>query len=241
MLISLISDLHLDHDPDNGEAFLNELDGANAYLVVVAGDVYSTYRDLTIFFLRMLEKYPEVLFVPGNHCLWGKTPQQAETGWHEAACGDPRIHIVAEPRKLVIQGQKFLAGTSWYPEPGPDQVQNFIDFRKVNVPRPWFFKQFHDFMRLFRSSDLSDTVVVTHHTVSPAAIPNEFRGSPHNHFFCNDLTVDILMQKPKLILSGHTHTPADYMVGATRCVINSRGYPAEIRARRPYKPVLIEV
>lgn len=254
MRIALYSDLHLDHDAAADAAFLNELqqDDSNpdSDVAVIAGDLYSVASPkLTTDFIQiMLDRYPHVLFVPGNHDYWLANPENFVKQLHDEVNNrfddvtGQRVHLATEPRYFQIGGQRFLAGTLWYPEPGPRQQQQFIDMRQTKVYRNWFFEQFQEFMDVYRhSSDLSDTVVVTHHLPAPESTPTQFKGSPYNHFFCTDLTKDILEKTPKAWLHGHTHDACDYMVGQTRVVCNPRGYPHEYKTRAKYEPKLIEV
>lgn len=253
MRLHLVSDLHLDHDRAADEAFLQGLKAQpDVDLLVVAGDWYSISRPLSTASLvqRFLELYQRVLLVPGNHDVWLGTPGEAAKAMEDAAGSDAetRVFFCPEPRKLEIAGQKFIAGTMWFRKPSLRQEQNFIDFRKTQAPRDWFFEQQRKFQDLLydgwdngNGPDLQDTVVVTHHLPHPASTPKQFVGSPTDHFFMCNMTGAIMERRPKLWLHGHTHDPSDYVVYKTRVVCHPRGYPFEYRHRPPYEPKLIEV
>lgn len=63
-VIHLVSDLHLEFQPDGGQSLVSKLPEAD--VLIVAGDLSNTP---TLFgALKMLSaKYPHVVFVPGNH------------------------------------------------------------------------------------------------------------------------------------------------------------------------------
>lgn len=256
MKLHLVSDLHLDQDPQADAQFLADLKAApDVDLLVVAGDWYTVSRNSDLLVMRLLDAYQRVLLVPGNHDFWKVTPERAAEVMLDAAgpVAETRVFVCPEPRKLEIAGQKFIAGTMWYRQPTRDQQKDFIDFRQTFAEREWFFEQQKKFADLLyegydngNGPGLQDTVVVTHHLPHPNSTPPQFRGSPTDHFFMCNMAGAIEERKPKLWMHGHTHSPCDYVVGQTRVVCNPRGYPFEIVARerdtgRKYEPKLIEV
>jgi predicted phosphodiesterase len=254
--LALLSDLHLDHDQNADEAWLNGLKPQpEVDVMVLAGDWFSICRpqETKDLFLMFLDLYNHILVVPGNHEMWRSSIEHAEAAIVEAAGNSGRITLCLRPQYVTIKGQRFFAGTLWYRKPGPDQLQHFIDYDYIqgHDNGTWMFEQ----QRLFEEGlyqdqrpfstththNLSDTIVVSHHLPHPRSTPAIYRGSPADHFFMCDLTQAIYDLKPKLFLHGHTHTPCDYVVGDTRVVAQPRGYPWEHRKRPPYEPKLIEV
>lgn len=245
MRLHLLSDTHLDAHgaSQQHQEFLDKLDPEGADLLVLAGDALSRHSGSKMLglFSRLLELYPQIIFVPGNHDYWGVSPEQAHESFRAAACGDARIHLACEPTVFEVGGQTFLCGTMWYPQPSKRKEQRFIDFDQTLAPKSWFFNQHKAFVDLLEDKGDSNTIVVTHHLPSPNSTPARFCGSSSGHFFMTDLTDEIMKIQPKLFLHGHTHDPCDYMIEKTRVVCNPRGYPPEYRDRAPYKPLLIEV
>lgn len=249
MRLHLMSDLHLDHDRVTDFNFIEQLKPQpDIDLLVLAGDWFSVCRPAQTadLFRRLLDLYQRLLVVPGNHEYWHSDVTKAEEAIHNAAPHSNRLYVITTPRFEEIGGQRFLGGTLWYRRPAKRQIQDFVDMRKVEVGREWFFKQQHDFQTLMykgsiEGSTLEDTIVVTHHLPHPNSTPEKFRESPTDHFFMCNMTGAIMDRKPKMWLHGHTHDPCDYVVGATRIICNPRGYPHEYNARAPYEPKLIEV
>ena len=243
MKIHLVSDLHLDHDKQADEAFVRDYRNEDqADVLVVAGDLYSTARPkATGDFLRLMgTMYRSVLFVLGNHDTWLATPEWVRDELVAETAGDPNVHVFFEPNFKTIDGQRFLGGTMHYPKPKPHQLQDFIDMRQTRAPREWFFDLHQLFLKALEDVQPTD-VVITHHLPHPGCTPPQFRGSFSDHFFCVNMTDEILKYRPRLWLAGHTHESCDFEVGDTRIVIQPRGYPFEWRVRSPYKPKLIEI
>jgi Icc-related predicted phosphoesterase len=242
MRLHLMSDLHLDHEADDGQAFMDNLKPQpEVDVLVLAGDWYSRCwaEGTQKLYSRLLECYDQVLVVSGNHEHWGANIAQAQAAM---ASGTPRIHVCLEPQYVTLKGQRFFAGTLWYRRPTKNQVQNFVDMQVIKTPKGWFFQQQKLFQEgLYQSQGLEDTIVVSHHLPSPKSTPAVYNYSPVNHFFVCNLTKAIKELKPKLWLHGHTHEPCDYAVGSTRIVANPRGYTWEHKQRPPYVAKLIEV
>lgn len=258
MRLHVVSDLHLDHQHDDGRAFLDELFPADRLMedvLVVAGDWASSHNpDITRdLFDHVSGLYKHVLVVPGNHEYWrtfekpDPTPESINDDLLELAKPYGNIHLYLEPEVEVIEGVCFLAGTMWYPQPPklPTVQQDFVDFRAVNTRREWFFEQHELFKRElqvhYARQKWRKTIVVTHHMPSMRSSDPQFANSTSNHYFVTDMEQEIRRYKPFAWLHGHGHTPADYDIGSTRVVCNPRGYPYEYSKRPPYQPAIIDI
>ncbi len=258
MRIQLVSDLHLNHEEDNGEAFLECIfpsgSKPDVEVLVIAGDWNSVWDyDLTeSLFARVAGLYKNVLVVIGNHENWRTfdnpniTPDDVNRGLLRLQVKYKPVHVFTTPGLVTIEGVKFFGGTGWYPNPsgrvGVDQ--DFVDFRAVKASRSWFFKQhalFKNSLDVLANTLQSPAVVVSHHMPHPKSSDPQFLSSPYNHYFVQDMTSTIMKVKPDLWLHGHGHYPADYMIGGTRVVCNPRGYPFEWKKRPPYMPKIIEI
>lgn len=68
-------------------------------------------------------------------------------------------------------------------------------------------------------------VLITHHCVSPLQIDPKYFSSSINASFVSDLTEFIEKQDNlALVVTGHTHTSSDLMIGNTRVICNPYGY-----------------
>lgn len=250
MKLHLLSDLHLDHDKKLDEAFLKNLkEQPDIDVLVLCGDNFSIHRKKRTedLFKRLLDCYREILFVPGNHEMWRATPAEVhETLFYieESSCG--RVHSFITPSHCYAgrnhDQHRFFGGTLWYPQPKPNQIPMFRDHEEVRTPWAWFYDQYNHFdTKIQKLGSLKDTIVISHHLPTPAAVADKFKHNPNNHFFMADMDHIIYDQEPKLWLFGHTHTRMDFVVHNTRLVCNPRGYPWEYKAGDAYEPLLIEV
>jgi hypothetical protein len=67
-------------------------------------------------------------------------------------------------------------------------------------------------------------VLVTYHGIAPSSIHAKYQGDPLSGAFVSDLTSLLRKTQPALAIHGHVHDSFDYTVGATRVVVNLRGY-----------------
>ena len=70
--------------------------------------------------------------------------------------------------------------------------------------------------------------VITHFPPTLEAIGQRlYEGDQANPYFVNDREWLVNLMRPKLWVSGHTHSPFDYMVGETRVIGNPLGFREE--------------
>jgi len=220
--VQLLSDLHFEFDDDGGEAFARSVHVAGDVLVL-AGDVIPlTSRDaVTRAFAWFCARFPHVVFVPGNHDAL------------LAACAAtlPNLHVL-NPGLVVIDGQRFVGATLWFPEtPDEPRYRGYLtDFQLIRGFLPWVHDAHDAQLAFLRANVRAGDVVVTHHLPHQTSTPAFFVGSPLNRFFVADDAAELVTDAGAgLWLHGHTHAPADYVVGHTRVVCNPRGYPHEPR------------
>ncbi len=239
MNIQLLSDLHLETNPD----FQAE-PAPGADLLVLAGDVgsYQKRRDGSTmqepdWGLRRFAAWPvPVLFVPGNHEYDALDVDEAHTGLREACDRLGLIWLEREAR--VMQGVRFVGTTLWsdYDALGDRQKA----FRAANHYLAKMASQRNG--RLFDAQamreialecqgwlqrELADpfdgtTVVVTHFAPTLHSMDPRYGESPGTAGFCNAL--DTWLPCADLWLHGHLHCPTDVQVGRCRIVANPLGY-----------------
>ncbi len=76
MKLQIMSDLHFEMHADGGAGFIRELDPTGVDVLVLAGDITMArqYEDLASVFKPLAQKYPHVLYVPGNHEYYKSSP-----------------------------------------------------------------------------------------------------------------------------------------------------------------------
>jgi predicted phosphodiesterase len=239
MNIQLLSDLHLEANPD----FRPE-PAPGADLLVLAGDVgsYQKRRDGSTmdepdWGLGRFADWPvPVLFVPGNHEYDALDVDAAHIELR-AACEHLGL-IWLERETRVLQGVRFVGTTLWsdYDALG-DREKAFRAANHYLVKMAGLRDG-----RLFDAQAMRElaldcqqwlkkalteafdgtTVVVTHFAPTLHSMDPRYGLSPGTAGFCNAL--DAWLPRADLWLHGHLHCPTDIQVGRCRIVANPLGY-----------------
>jgi predicted phosphodiesterase len=237
--LHIVSDLHLEHDPDW------RLPATDADILILAGDTGPGLRGLGAFF-----KYGKpVLYVPGNHEYYGENLPGLAAAMRLYA--KPAGITILDGDEAVIDDVRFLGTTLWtdfcvlgaakqsqaiaYAD---KHLNDYIAIR--NGDGGWLTAQQSSVLhvralnwleRKLAQPFAGTTVVVTHHAPHPNSIHERFAGHLLNGAFVSDLTR--LMGKAPLWIHGHTHNCFDYTVQGTRVIANPKGYGDENKAFRP--------
>lgn len=245
LLLRIASDIHLEWRR-NTETHLDiipadELDKES--ILVLAGDI-GAGRPLFNFMKTMCDRFPYVLWVPGNHEYYGS---QGYNEWNEVAAEkyqgiDNLLFTPGTVGYHLVGGMQLIAGTMWTDCNGRDPIamsaveRTLSDFRGA-IPR-WTVEwaaNVHDSHKFqiesfLKHGPINDPkIVVTHHTPSPQLTSSRFIGdacNPGFHANCEDLMHS--NWSPKLWVFGHTHDQIHRQIGNTLCVNNPLGYPNEI-------------
>lgn len=227
MKLQLLSDLHLEFHRGRWRTFTDTIDPSGVDVLVLAGDI-ATRWELPEVLDVFCGKFPEVLFVPGNHEFYGSEPSEIETLLSGSAAKNQNLHVL-NPGSVVLQGIKFVGAPLWFPEPEKKVLdwgrRCLSDYTHIRNFEPWVYRE-HEKGRdhLLREAPSAD-VAITHHLPSRVCIAERFREGDLNHFFCHDMTEFIENSGPPIWLFGHTHDRMTREVGKTTLISNPRGYP----------------
>ena len=239
MKIQLLSDLHLEANPD----FLPQ-PAPGADLLVLAGDVgsYQRRRDGSAMAevdwgLGRFAGWPvPVLFVPGNHEYDALDVDEAHAGLR-AACERHGLRWL-ERETWVWRGVRFVGTTLWTDYDVFGQREKA--FRAANHYLNKMASQRHgalfdaaamrtlaldcqDWLQAALAAPFDGpTVVVTHFAPTLHSMDPRYGPTPGTAGFCNGL--DALLPRADLWLHGHLHCPTDARVGRCRIVANPLGY-----------------
>lgn len=230
--IQVISDLHLEQYRDGGAEFVNSMDPAGVDILALAGDVISARFPTHVrkVFEAIAAKYPQVLYVPGNHELWGGTPKAAMTGLANALA--PIKNVTMLNNQLVtLDGRRFLGGPMWFPQwsvMSDYAATQMSDFTEIEGFREWVVKENAKFKTFIQENLQEGDVVLTHYLPSTKSLSPRWQGSATNPFFVCEMDSLIHEKKPALWIHGHTHDSAQYQLASTRVVCNPFGYPTQL-------------
>lgn len=219
----LYSDLHLEFHADGGREFLRTLalDG----VVVLAGDVGTVAGGSLQYAVRWIcRRAGHVLFVNGNHELYGSTPERVERILRQLEVDCPNFTWL-QHKTVEVDGVRFAGTTLWFPETKTERLVN--DFNLIRGFEPWVYEEYARGLKFLSEEGPKADVVVTHHVPASRCIAPWFRGDAANHFFAVDLEAEIRAWKPKVWCFGHSHATWNTVVGETRLVANPLGYPHE--------------
>jgi Icc-related predicted phosphoesterase len=213
---------------DKGEEFLNQLDPTGVDVLVLAGDILSAIDRHSIKSVLEVfsKKYPHIIYVNGNHEMYGTVPSHAEGLIQKVTTSLGNVHYLNNSH-VTIDGQRFIGGTGWFPySPFADSAKHLMN----------------DFKMIIGSQMLETDIVVSHHLPSNQCVARKFLLSAINPFFLGDFDDLILDKKPKLWIHGHTHGQVDLKIGPTRVIANPLGYYFEGQAQKAFQErLLIEV
>lgn len=253
MRLQLVSDIHLEFyhpdPPDFVEKFpkIENINGETDVLIL-AGDI-CTARDFERFlpfFRDVCEKFPEVVYVVGNHEHYRYKFQDTIADIDEILHKEKLANIWLLNNSYIPYGKEKIViwGSSlWTDCNKGDQdtrqalARGMNDFRLIQYGE-WdhmlpvnaedehretlqslqeFLPRYHDYK----------VVVVTHHAPSHKSIHDKYMGDFYmNGGFVSDLEA-VMIHNPqiKLWCHGHVHNSFDYPVDGTRVVANPMGYP----------------
>lgn len=249
MPVLVIADLHLDmwlqaeRDP---LAMLSPDILASLDALIIAGDLSNKPKTRWPHMIRHLEHYvpPERMYLfPGNHDYYDHVLHGDDR--LAAICADAGVAF-AQKTAVVIGDTRFLCCTLWTdfalrgdPARAMMAAQHGMNdyryirhgaagFRRI---RPTDTVAVHADHRGWLAERLSEpfsgrTVVVTHHCPHP-----ELVGQQHGDLapvYGSDLLSMIDRFQPDIWLFGHTHWPAEAVVGRTLVRNVSLGYPGQV-------------
>lgn len=256
MRLQVLSDLHLETENYHPVA------APEAELLVLAGDIDSTWRGLELF-----AGWPvPVLFVAGNH-------EFDRREWTEAwpalrrRCGDLGLRLL-ERDCCVLAGAdgrriRFVATTRWSDFDALGEAQRarcqragkyFVHVMRATLRGAPFdaeaVREEALRCRAWLAQALAQqpgpahgawdaTVAVTHFAPSLASADPRYGHVPATASFCN--ADDDLLPLADLWIHGHLHCCHDYRVGRTRVLSNARGHGIKGEGAQHQPRLVVEV
>ncbi|HIV72176.1 MAG TPA: metallophosphoesterase [Candidatus Aquabacterium excrementipullorum] len=243
MKLQILSDLHLETERFTPEP------APGAELLVLAGDVDSTWAGLSLF-----KDWPvPVVYVPGNHEFDQRDIHEALAGLRQR-CGELGLRML-ERESCVIRGAdgrhiRFVGTVRWcdFDLFGADKraksqraASYFVKvMRATRNGQPFDPEAVRDealVCRAWLADTLAQqptpdqpwdaTVAITHYGPSLRSADPRYGNQPGTASFCN--ADDGLLPLANLWIHGHLHCRHDYTVthpqgGSTRVVSNARGH-----------------
>lgn len=231
--IQIMSDLHLDFPDDKGKKFIASLDSCGVTVLVIAGDLCEIRHESFERMVRTIcEKYPEVVYTPGNHEWWNGDIAANQAKLDMLSAKYKNFHVL-QNRVVTIRGQRFVGTTMWFRDTSNARIRykKWCDFKNITGLDPWVWDEIKKAREFLEAEVKPGDVVVTHHLPLHLSIDQRFCGKDGqagtNIFYLNDMYDLFCRGGPALWIHGHSHMACDYKAGDTRVICNPRGYPWE--------------
>lgn len=233
--LQLMSDLHLEMHADGGHRFLESLDPTGVDVLALVGDILSArfLSNILEVLGRFAQKYPRVLYVPGNHEFWKTKPVETLALFQEVERQLPTVTVMYN-KTVTIEGRRFHGGPMWFPAWGhglDQEARGMPDFFFIANFWTWVIDENRNFKNFVNGAVKPNDIVLTHYLPSFASVSPQFQGSRLNAFFVCEMDRVIRQLRPALWLHGHTHDSCDYQLFDTRIVCNPFGYPTQLNPK----------
>lgn len=222
MNILPLSDLHFEFHLDNGDSFIKQLPSENIDIITLAGDIANLSQFPNIIKL-FCNKYPEVIFVPGNHCFWGYHRQQSINIFKKLEKQFSNFHFL-DNKIWEYKNQRFLGTTLWFKKVPNYLTAHWSDFFKIKKFSEWVYFQNNKSLNFLDKNLQKNDIVITHYLPSYKSVVEKYKNDITNCFFVCEVDELIEQREPKLWQHGHSHCSVDYYINKTRIINNPYGY-----------------
>lgn len=226
MRILIASDLHTEFHMDSGTSLVSSMED-DVDVAVIAGDLANAHT-LKRALRLVCSKFKQVVFVHGNHDMYGGSPAGLRLMKDELRQVS-NLHWI-DNEAVEIGGTRFVGSTLWFPTPTNSAMKMYLnDFRHISDFEPWVYDNHEASLRFLDTELTASDVLVTHQFPFSGSVSPEFLKSPLNCFFHAGRQAEAIVaeKEPFLAIHGHTHASFDYYTGNTRVVCNPHGYPGE--------------
>lgn len=224
----LCSDLHTNFHRDGGKSLIDGLYDKNVDIAVIVGDLSVVVNNLLQDNIkRLCNKFPEVVFVAGNHEYYHSSLVRVDDILGDIESKTSNFTWLNNSR-VVVDGIPFIGATLWFPaSPTTFANERFLNDFNCILDAPHIYDRYIDTVDFFESNMQENDIVVTHHMPTHKSVVPRYKASKLNCFFACDLDEMIKDKKPKVWLHGHAHQSIDYMYHSTHIACNPFGYPGE--------------
>ena len=250
MRVFAVSDLHTDYR-ENREIVAGFPKGEyDRDALIVAGDIAHRVEIIEDTLSRLLDRFAEVFYVPGNHDLWvGEGEGDSMSKFYRILdlCG--RMGVRTRP--AIAGGYRILPLFSWYEsgfdedgESGPAPPANWADFRRCRWPAGagesvcQAFIDLNEARLTAPSTEGAREVIAFSHFLPrrdllPPARQLKFRGLLQVSG-CVAIERQLRRAGARIHVFGHTHIHCDREIASVRYVQHGLGYPREWK-RGPHR------
>lgn len=248
MKFAEISDIHGEID------FIKDLPDKKDTILLIPGDIheikkYTEYRSIIEV---LVNKYKEVVMVPGNHEYYSSNITKVHRKLKELDEDFSTFHFLQDDFRIFEEGTEkvlVLGGTLWTDFDGGNPLSKIRaksmmnDYHCIRHGTPEYYWErklntddvefFHQKTKTFikncvdKHNELCDNlkiVVLTHHAPSFQSVHPRYLNNELNGCFCSNMDYYVGDINANIWVHGHVHTSHDYMINNTRIICNPLGY-----------------
>lgn len=249
MKIQILSDLHIDSYMRRNLP-IGQIPETAADVILVAGDTANSEKGMPWLQEQAKRLQKPVITIAGNHEYFDEDVLSFDERLAKWEDYDKKMNKglkVLQCQSVDFANIRILGCTLWTDYEYQAVAETMAaakacmrDYQAIRAGNEAFSPEIsvalHHEHRAWLKQSLMDTkaegktaVVMTHHSVSPLSVSQQYANLPSNAAFVSDLSTWMTQAwSPKLWLHGHTHEAFDYQQGNTRVVVNPRAYPGEV-------------
>jgi len=227
MQIKLISDIHVEFGHPNS-LVPGKLPNEGVDVLVIAGDLAVGYKKRLKKALRTFcDRFEQVIFVLGNHDYWHSSIERRHESLRNLSSKIDNLHFL-EKSSTVIDGQRFIGATGWYPNSviAMQMNESWPDQRLIEGKREAIILEHKKTEEFFKNNVQRGDIVVTHHLPVKQCAHPRWEHHSCNVFFSSDFDT-VIWHQPDFWFFGHTHDFRHLTLGDTELICNPYGYPHE--------------
>lgn len=255
--IRVVSDLHLDFDPEDDLWLPPALAEDHLTCMVIPGDLWvakkfrKTHRGRS-WLKDISSQFKYVVIVLGNHDFYDGNVSIEYKKLQKFITEQNFINIhVLHNSQVELDHIKFVGGTLWsdYNRCNPIATytasQQMRCFKKIRVGAN--YKRFapndaineflttknYIFEKAFKNNEDQKVIVITHMAPSLLSLSTKYDNDMTNYHYATELGNEIAGSEIDFWFHGHVHETKDYVIGSTRIVCNPRGY-RDVSEFNPY-------
>lgn len=225
--IKLISDIHSEFGWPNSKV-PETLSNENVDILVIAGDLSTGFKKRIKRNLRVFcDRFPEVIFVLGNHDHWRSSILDREEQLRNLANRISNLHFL-EMDRIQLGGHNFIGATGWFPQKvyGEYIERTWPDFKYIEDGSKTIYERHKKTKKYLVENTQKGDIVITHHIPFSACAHERWAENRSSIFFSSDLE-DVVYKEPAFWFFGHTHDFRHLSFGKTEFICNPYGYPEE--------------
>jgi predicted phosphodiesterase len=253
MLFHILSDLHLEYQPDinSFEKFITkfpqlikniDINNTKDTILILAGDIgYPSSSNYFEFLKSCCNFYRYVIFVSGNHEYFYSDFDTINKLLIDESFKIPNLFFLLND-SITIDNYRFIGTTLWtnvdkhskHYVYGSMNDYNTIKLKNkyINVDDTNNFHQeqleFIEYQLGIEYPEIIKNIVITHHLPSKKLIDQKYiKYGSLNKAFYTDCEYLFDTYKIKAWICGHSHTPINTTINDTKLILNPFGYKNE--------------